>query len=996
MKRAGSLEFGLLGPLTVTADGDPVELVGSRVKSLLAILLVNANQVVTIDRLTEELWAGRPPKGATATLQAYISELRKALAGASGQPAPIVTIRPGYVVEVEPDQLDLAGFERLITSARVATRDQPDLMVRLLRQALGMWRGSPLADFAGEPFAQPIAARLEEARLWAVEERVEIDLANGGHAQLVTELQDLTAEYPLRERLWGQRILALYRCGRQAEALRVYQELRRSLNEELALEPSPALQRLEHAILDQDPDLELPSPAEARRPGRSAPGAARRDNLPMQLTNFIGRGAELEQARRLLATTRLLTLTATGGAGKTRLAVELAGEQVGNFGGGVWFVDLSSVTEPASVAGAIAQGLGLEKQSGSDLEALVDRLGDDDALVVLDNCEHLVDICAELVEGVVTRCPGVVFLATSREELRIPGETVWRVPSLSLPPADEAAGGNGLRASEAVQLFLARASTALAGFDPDDDALQAVAHICRRLDGIPLAIELAAALVAILSVGEIARRLDDRFGLLIRGTRRAVPRQRTLRAAIDWSYDLLDPVERQLFARLSVFVAEFTLEAADAVAAMEGGFLPTMSALVSKSMVVAVPGSGGAERYRLLDSLRHYGLERLAASGAETDARRRHADYYASFAESADRRLHGRDATDWSMRVVKELPNIRAAMEWAFSGGDLHVGVRLCGALRWWFFGRMGQLSQAKKWLDQALEHRDELPPGLELKALTAAMNVAFALGDYHLTSRIGEDAVALAEQLDDRRELIAALMARGGAAVYEGDLTRAVECLERGIGYASEVGDRWGAACMLTFWGVASRRTGQDELAEAQLTEALATFRDLRDTYNQVFPLIQLALLAQNAGQLERATEFSDQAIELTRGAGDRQLAHTATSIAGRVELARGHISEARRLLVSCLRSYRGAEHPLMVAIAVEGLAMMAQDDARAQDGAELWGFADGIRVACGMPLSPARQIERDRYLDDARARLGVDAVDRALAAGRLLSHEDVLSRVG
>ena len=995
-QQTGSLEFALLGSLEVTAAGRTVALVGSRVKSLLAILLVNANHVVSTDRLADELWAGRPPGAATATLQAYVSELRKALAEATGRPAPIATVRPGYVIELESDQLDISRFERLIAGARAATRDQPDLIVRLLREATGMWRGPPLTDFATEPFAQPIAARLEEARLWALEERIEIELGNGLHHQLITELHDLAAEYPLRERLWGQWILALYRCGRQADALRVYQDMRRRLNDDLALEPTPALQRLEHAILEQDTALELPPDPDVDPAGRGPAGPQRRHNLPTQLTNFIGRGAELEQARRLLASTRLLTLTATGGAGKTRLAVELAREQVENFGGGVWFVDLSSVTEPASVAGAVVRGLGLQKQSGSDLDALVDRLGDDRTLVVLDNCEHLVDACAELVEEIVTRCAGVVFVATSREELRVPGETVWRVPSLSLPSDDDASGGNELLASEAVQLFLARASTGLAGFDPDDDALMSVAHTCRRLDGIPLAIELAAALVAILPVGEIADRLDDRFGLLTRGTRRAVPRQRTLRAAIDWSYDLLDPAERQLFGRLSVFVGEFTLEAAEAVAVMEGSFLPTMSALISKSMVAAVPGSGGAERYRLLDSLRHYGLERLAASGVDAAARRQHAAYYASFAEAADRRLHGRDATDWSMRVVRELPNIRSAMDWAFSGGDLHLGVRLCGALRWWFFGRMGQLAEARKWLDQALERRDELPPSLQLKALTAAMNVAFALGDYNLTSSVGEEAVALAEELGDRQELIAALMARGGAAVYEGDLARAVECLQRGIGYCRAAGDRWGAACMLTFWGVASRRTGQHELAEAQLTEALATFRDLRDTYNQVFPLIQLALLAQGAGELERAKQFSDEAIELTRGAGDRQLTHTATSIAGRVELARGDLSEARRLLVSCLRSYRGAEHPLMVAIAVEGLAMMAQDGGRSRDGVELWGFADGIRDACGMPLSPARQIERGRYLDRARECLGDEAVDRALAVGRLLSHEDVVSRAG
>ena len=1001
---AGALQFGLLGPLVVTVDGRPVDLPGGRVRALLALLLVQAGHVVSADRLIDDLWAGEPTPGASATLQGYVSELRKALSAALGRPAPVETRRPGYLIAVDADQLDVLRFEALVDLARAAIRDGTPDVAPLLRRALDVWRGPALADLTDDPWARPVAARLEETRLWALEERIEAELRAGEHGQLVTELPRVIEDHPLRERLWGQWMLALYRCGRQADALRAYQDLRRRLGDELAIDPSPALQRLEQGILLQDPALEVePAAAPAApAPPRPEPARLRGPSLPVQLTRFVGRARELEQARGLLAAGRLVTLAGGGGSGKTRLALQLAEEAAPAIPGSVRFVDLARVTDPSQVPAALAGALGLEAQGASAAD-LAEAIGEEDVLLLVDNCEHVVEAAAALVQEVLSRCPGARVLATSQEELGIWGEAVLRVPSLGVPHAPEQCTSEELLQSEAVQLFLDRAGGVDTGFAFDRAALASVAAICRRLDGIPLALELAAGLVPVLALDEIERRLDDRFALLTRGSRHAVPRQRTLRAAIDWSYSLLADSERALFQRLAVFVGDFSVDAAAAVAGAGEGegegegetFLDDLAALVAKSMVTTAPGPGGDRRYRLLDSLRQYGLEELRAAGAEAETRRRHAVHYMEFAVAVDVRLHGGDATDGSARLVLELSNLRAALEWCFSGGDLEVGVELAGALRWWFFGRFGQLGTARAWLEETLATADTLPPRLRLKALVAVMTVAFSQGDYRGASSRGEEAVALAQALDDHRELAVALMARGGAAVFEGKLDRAVECLEQSRRYCDELGDRWGRAWVLTFWGIASRRGGDLPLARAQLEEAISIFRAARDDLNQVIPLAQLALVAQESGDLDGAAQRCEEAIALARRLGDRELAQGSMCVYGLVQLARGRRDEARDLLLASLGSIRGMENQIVVALALEGLAIVAHHEERDADALPLWGYTDRLRTDLVIPLTANRRADRDRYLARARARLGDEEVEHGLAAGRTLTAGEVLARV-
>jgi non-specific serine/threonine protein kinase len=413
-------------------------------------------------------------------------------------------------------------------------------------------------------------------------------------------------------------------------------------------------------------------------------------------------------------------------------------------------------------------------------------------------------------------------------------------------------------------------------------------------------------------------------------------------------------------------------------------------------LVTTTRGRGGGRRYRLLDSLRQYGLDKLRTAGGEAEARRRHAVHYMEFAVGIDVRLHGHDATDGSARLVLELSNLRAALDWCFSGGDLQVGVELAGALRWWFFGRFGRLDRARAWLEDALARTDELPPALRLKALVAVMTVAFSQGDYRGASERGEEAVALAQELDDHRELAVALMARGGAAVFEGKLDRAVECLDRSMAYCDELGDRWGRAWVLTFWGIASRRGGDQVRARAQLEEALSIFRAARDDLNQVIPLAQLALVAQQSGDLDGAAQFCQDAIALARRLGDRELAYGTSCVYGLVQLARGRREEARELLLYTLGRSRGMENQLVVALALEGLAIVAHEEGRDTDGLVLWGYTDRLRSELVIPLPENRRAERERYLARARARMGDDEVERGLDAGRGLTAVEVRLRVG
>ncbi|MGH9213800.1 MAG: ATP-binding protein, partial [Acidimicrobiales bacterium] len=841
-------------------------------------------------------------------------------------------------------------------------------------------------------------------------------------AATIGRLTELTASHPFREGLWALLMTALYRSGRQSDALRCFHEARTQLVEEMGIEPGGELRELNQAILQQDPTLDWQPPRSGTQirdvPAavRAAdPDATRQDeptppqppgdpvgagmlphNLPRHLTSFVGRSAERARVADALGRSRLVTLTGSGGCGKTRLAVAVAEDVLPRSPDGVWFVNLAAVTDPVLIARSIAEPLGVETDQAGQLDHVVRRIGDQRLLLVLDNCEHLVEAVAGAAEQLLLRCPELRILATSREEIRIGAELVWRVPALSLPPWHAPVSDDPFLGSEAVQLFVERGRSALQGFDPRGEGLAAVAQICRRLDGIPLAIELAAALVGSLPVVDIAARLDDRFRLLAPGPREGIPRHRTLRAALDWSFDLLDEDSRALFVRLGVFVGDFTLQAAEAVAGAEGGeplaVVRGLARLVSTSMVGCVAGSDGADRYRMLETVRQYARELLDELDGADEVCWRHARYYAAFAAEAERHVHGAAASEWLARVVSELPNLRAAVAWAMAREDVEIGLRLAGSLQW-FFARMALLDEAARWLEEGLRRREELPTDLRLMAVTAASTVAFMRGGFSRTRELGEEGVEIARALDDAHQLAIALIVRGGAAVYEGDRARAEECFAEAQALCARLGDRWGTAWMLTGWAVASRHAGQLDRARRQLEEALTIFRALLDRHGQVLPLVNLALAAQEEDDADDALGYANEAVDIAVELQDRQLQHVSLCVLGRVEQTFGRPSRARDLLVRSIRDFPGAHHQLMVAIALEGLTGLASAAGRHEVAAALLGFTQHMREEGRITLSESRARERDAWLVGAQDGIGADRVTQELARGSRLCLDDAVA---
>ena len=644
--------------LAVCDAGRPVEIGAAKERALLAELVLHANQIVSRERLIEVVWGDTPPATAAATLNTYVSHLRSALEpgrAPRSQPGLLLTREPGYLLAVDPERVDALRFERLADEGRRAlAAGDATTAAPTLREGLGLWRGGALADFVYEPFAQAEATRLEELRLATLEQRVDADLALGRHHDLVAELRRLVDEHPLRERLWGQLMLALYRSGRQSEALRAYGELREVLAEELGIDPSPALRRLEEDMLQQRLALEAPvGPAPAPVPAGPVQAPT---NLPTRLTTFVGREDDIAEVARLCASTRLVTLVGAGGVGKTRLAVEVASRLVDEHPDGVFLVELAPLSDAGGLYQQVIASVGIgEDDRRSPAETLAAYLAGRRILLLIDNCEHLVDACAALVEELLTAGPGVRILATSRELLRVPVETAWRVPSMSTPPPDTGLGE--LVDFEAPRLFLERARTLSPGLELSKADAAHVARICARLEGIPLAIELAAARTRLLSIGEIAERLDDRFGLLSTGARTAPGRHQTLRAAVDWSYDSLTVAERHLFDLLSVFSGGFTLQAAEALCPdtelTPSTVLETVGNLSDKSMVLAGPGRI-ASRFRMLETLRQYGAERLAERGETEAARNRHLGWAVALGAEAEQHLEGARQAEWLQRLADE------------------------------------------------------------------------------------------------------------------------------------------------------------------------------------------------------------------------------------------------------------------------------------------------------------------------------------------------------
>jgi predicted ATPase/DNA-binding SARP family transcriptional activator len=1190
---AGPLEFRVLGTFeVVSSDGRVVPIGSPKQRALLAMLVLHLNRVVSLDSVVDELWGTRPLANPNSSVQSLVSRLRHSLSDACPEGRPCLVGRePGYVLEADRLQVDAHRFETLAATGREALeRGDAPVAAEALEQALGLWRGPALADLADRRFARLEAARLEEARLGAEEDLVEAELAVGRPERALARLETHVAENPLRERAWGQLMVTLYRLGRQADALRAYQEVRRVLRDDLGLEPTPWLRGLEDQILHQRPELDglpqrLPGlvPEVGATPSRPADdtvvflftdieastrrwegdhdsmsedltrhdrllrqaveegrgrvfshtgdglcaafptalgalaaavagqcgllgqewasaaplrvrmaihaGAAefrdgnylgptlnrtarllslghggqvlcsqvaadllrdrlppdvslvplgeqqladltrpervfqvrhralpstfpplrsprfRRHNLPGTLTSFVGRARELEEVRGLLRSARLVTLTGVGGVGKTRLALEAVAGLLDDFPDGVWLVELGPVSDPGLVAPTLMAALGLGSGAavtpGSLTDRLCEHLEERRVLLLFDNCEHLVDGTAELVRELLSRCPTVSIVATSRELFGLPGEVAWRVPPLSVPSA-EVGGVADLAGSDAVTLFCERARAAQAGFDLSAANAASVGQICRRLDGIPLALELAAARIRVLGAHQIAERLNDRFRLLKGAARSSVPRHQTLRATVDWSHDLLPVPERTALRRLSAFPGSFDLEAAEAVVdddagpAAVGGFevLDLVSRLVDKSLV-GVEGGNVDVRYRLLETVREYAGEKLAEAGETEAAQRRHRDFFLALGERYPFQEFMNHTTVALRAAGANHDSFRSALEWSLDRGEHDAALRLADFLwPYWLFTRP---AEGADWLARTLvASSDEVSP-VRVDALIGQAMVLQQLGGTDLGQIEGllENARGMAARTSFVFRAHLAEYFLGELALIRGDPKTADGLLNTALdGFDTArvpIGSAW-CHHALGWLALAGGHLAQAE-AHFNQTAGLVGRAEWGDERIRIHALAGLAVVAAVGADPTRARSLADEAVTSARLLPFRPTLVMALVRAGEVAALTGDsIGGALRELLDILYDLGRSS---WTADAVEMAVLLHEADGRGAVAARLLGASRALRTASGGPVEGNASLSG--MLRACRGRLAHDLGPVALAEheieGEAMSVRDVIT---
>lgn len=860
------MRIGILGPVELHDARGQLRIGGPKDRLLLVRLALSARRMVTADALIEGLWAhGERPEDPANALQVKVSRLRKVIG-----PARLETRSPGYVLQVDDADVDAIAFRQLAEAGRAARRQgAQEEALAAFNRALALWRGPALRDVSDDYVVETERMRLEEERVDVIEERIETELAMGRHGAVLSDLQARVREHPLRERLWAQLMTALYREGRQADALQAFADVRGTLVEQLGVEPGPELTELQRRILAHDPDLFRP--ADAQPAIRPVPGEPSRGNVREPRTSFVGRDTELAMVASQLERVRLLTLTGPGGVGKSRIAVETGRRLPDRFPNGVWITDLTDARDFEGVVNAMAAAAGVRDVDDPLLavgttvgliERLTARFSRGDTLLILDHCEHVLPAAADAVEAFLGSCPSIRVLAASREPLRVEGEFELRVAPLSAP--------------DAVALFVDRARALRPSFSLLGDDGSIVTGICRRLDNIPLAVELAAARVKVLPLDQIASRLEDRFGLLVSGTRRP-RRQQALRATVDWSYDLLTAEERVAFEQLSVFKGGGSYEAVEELCAVDGldrsDVLDVISRLVDKSMLIADVRSNEPARYSMLETLRQYGLEKLAESGRLDDVRARHARIFLRRAEAAEPSLRGPEQAPWLTAVQLDEENYLAALDWAIATGAVELGLRLGIALGWYWY-LAGRQREARRRLAALLRH-SEAPPALRARALGVAGLLAEGVHDLADALTLTEEALTLATGAGHDFVLAMVTAQRGQVLGRVGRTQPAFDALHSAISAFVALDARWEIGASKLALGYNHLREGDLEAAEREIAAAHERFDVVGDRWSSIRSLIGLASVAEAARGPDAARSYMVKAVSVARNAGLDDVAH-------------------------------------------------------------------------------------------------------------------------
>ncbi|MDO3647416.1 BTAD domain-containing putative transcriptional regulator [Nocardia mangyaensis] len=953
----GRVLIGLLGPLEIrTQGGGSIAIPGTRLRTLLIALALEPGRPVSKSRLVDLIWGRQPPADAANALQALVSRLRRLL------PEGVIVVRTGgYQLAVAPDTVDAVRFEKLLDGARGASDAH---QAELLREALGLWRGAPIPDVGENESFDAITARFGALHLAATEDCYDAEIRLGRGAELVAELTDLVAAHPVRERLVGALMRALGAAGRGAEALVVFQKAREALADELGADPSPELSELHVALL---------------RGEIGARPTERTTNLRAELTSYVGKRADIAAVRELIAAHRLTTITGPGGSGKTRLAVETARTMLADLPDGAWLVELAATDSGGDLAQTAVAALGLRDALLGDavhtdpMDRLVAAIHDRATLLILDNCEHVIESVAAFAHRLLGECGRLRILATSREPVGITGEALWQVEPLTVPPDDAHPGE--IESSSAVVLLRARASAVRKDLAFDAATLVTMARICRALDGIPLAIELAAARLRTLSLDQLANRLDDRFRLLTGGSRTAIAQHRTLRAVVDWSWELLTDAEKMTLRRFSVCAGGANLEAAericaDGCAVEQPAVLDLLTALAEKSLLVVTDDEN--PRYRLLETIKQYAASRLDEAGETDSTRRAHLAYFTALAAAAEPHLRRSEQVTWLAVFSAEHDNIATAMRGALADADAQAAMRLAAAAGWYWW-LAGYKAEGTEFLLAATAVPGEVDDetratvyALVVHFLTSGRNDEHRVEDwihkaYHHSrvSQGGHPALrfsgALERMLRGPDEYLPAFESlltdedpwvRALARLQLGKLrtvlghdgSEADDLLEQALTEFRVIGERWGMSFALT--ELANRMAMRGEFATAVdlfeegiavVTEvgALEDMVRMRARQAQLYWLLDDA--EASAAALAEAQRCADQSGWPTSLAEVALIGAELARWSGDLDLARGRVDLGRTLLGG------DAEQPTVSAMVHDLLGYLAEglDEAREHHGA-------------------------------------------------------------